>query len=335
MSKLDDFAFKLFAKKAAESKRVEESILKESNKAILQKLHLIDGEYLKKATALLFAEDPEEFVTGAFIKIGFFKTDYDLIYQDEIHGNLFAQVDKTIDLLCTKYMKAYIRYEGLQRIDEFLFHPEALREALLNAVVHKDYSSGNPIQISVYGHKLYIWNSGELPPELNLAKLQSKHPSIPFNPLIASAFFRGGYIEAWGRGIEKINVKCDSISAPHPEYNFEFGGLMILFKAKDKPMEQESKKITDGEAPVETHEVTPEVARMLAVIVGEMSRREIMNLLSLKDEKHFRKHYQQTAVSTGIIEMTIADKPNSRLQKYRLTEKGKMLLKNLKGNRSE
>ena len=142
---LEEKAFALFAKKAVKSKRLGDEVLKENRKSLLRKLHLVEGSYLKRAAVLLFHEDPEQYVTGAYVKIGFFKSDSDLVYQDEIHGNLFQQVDETIDLLLTKYMKAYISYEGLQRVERYLFPEPALREALLNAVVHKDYSSGNPV----------------------------------------------------------------------------------------------------------------------------------------------------------------------------------------------
>jgi len=136
-----------------------------------------------------------------------------------------------LDLLLTKYMKAFISYEGLQRIERFLFPAPALREALLNAVVHKDYASANPIQISVYETKIIFWNAGKLPEELPIAKLKSKHPSIPFNPLIAAAFFRSGYIETWGRGIEKIMDECSMANTPIPEFNNDFAGLMVTFDA--------------------------------------------------------------------------------------------------------
>jgi ATP-dependent DNA helicase RecG len=148
------------------------------------------------------------------------------------HGNLFQQVDNTIDLLLTKYMKAYISYEGLQRVERYLFPAAALREALLNAVVHKDYSIGNPVQISVYEDKIIFWNAGRLPDELSIELLQEKHPSIPYNPLVASAFFRAGYIEAWVRGIEKINNECKVTGVPAPEINYKFAGLMITFRAR-------------------------------------------------------------------------------------------------------
>lgn len=71
----------------------------------------------------------------------------------------FAQVDKALDTLLSKYLKTYISYEGIQRLETYLFPLYALREALLNAVIHKDYSSGIPIQISVYGHQIVIWNA--------------------------------------------------------------------------------------------------------------------------------------------------------------------------------
>ena len=113
----------------------------------------------------------------------------DLRYQDEIHGNVFEQVKKTLEILFFKYLKAYISYEGLQRLEEFLFPRPALREALLNAVVSKDYSSGVPIQISVYDDKIVLWSSGQLPQDWTIERLLGKHPSAPYNPLLANAFF--------------------------------------------------------------------------------------------------------------------------------------------------
>ena len=74
---------------------------------------------------------------------------------------------------------------------------------LYNAIVHKDYSSGNPIQISVYRNKIMFWNEGQLPENWTVEKLKQKHSSMPYNPDIASAFFRAGIIEAWGSGTLK------------------------------------------------------------------------------------------------------------------------------------
>lgn len=229
-------AFQLFRTKAAKSGRVDEAVLADDDAALLANLQLVEGHYLKRAATLLFSDQPEKFVPGAYIKIGFFVTDDDLRHQDEIHGNLFAQVEKTLATLTFKYLKAYISYEGLQRLETYLFPLSALREALLNAVIHKDYGSGIPIQISVYDHQLVIWSPGQLPEAWTLERLLGKHPSHPFNPALANAFFRAGYIESWGRGIEKIHRECREYGVPPPLFDYGMSGLMLTFQANPQQL---------------------------------------------------------------------------------------------------
>ena len=173
--------------------------------------------------------DPEKYITGAYTKIGFFNTDDDLAYQDEVHGNLFEQVEKTMELLLTKYLIAGINYKKMQRLETYPIPEPALREALLNAIVHKDYSSGNPIQISVYSNKILFWNEGELPDNWTVEKLKTKHPSRPFNPDIANTFFRSGLIEAWGRGTLKILNECKKANIPAPVFRYDLSGFIIEF----------------------------------------------------------------------------------------------------------
>src|SRR3989338_11264663 len=96
-------------------------VLADDNISLLENLELKEGSYLKRAATLLFYDKPEKFVSGAHIKIGFFVTDDDLRYQDEIHGNLFEQVEKTLEILFSKYLKAYISYKGIGRVERFLY----------------------------------------------------------------------------------------------------------------------------------------------------------------------------------------------------------------------
>ncbi|MCM1161662.1 MAG: hypothetical protein NC412_10595 [Roseburia sp.] len=211
-----------------------------SNDILMDNLHLIDeDDYLIRAAILAFYRDPEKWVTGSYIKIGYFgNSDSDLKYQDEIHGSLIEQVDVTVDLVYTKYLKALIDYDGIQRMEQFMFHKDAFREILLNAIVHKDYSSCNPIQISVYEDKIYIWNDGEMPENLDSTeKLFKKHSSKPYNPKLANVFFKCGMIEAWGRGFDKIKEACAKYDGSLPEYEINEGGIMVLCKACNKYME--------------------------------------------------------------------------------------------------
>ncbi len=271
---LSQSALQWFRDKAAKSGRVDEQVLADSDTALLASLQLDEDEYLKRAAALLFGAAPERFVPGAYIKLGFFVTDDDLRYQDEIHGDLFAQVEKTLETLRSKYLKAYISYEGLQRLETFLFPMLALREALLNAVIHKDYSSGIPIQISVYEHQIVIWNPGQLPEHWTLEKLMGKHPSNPFNPLLASAFFRAGYVESWGRGIEKIHRECFKHDIAPPAFDPSMSGLMLTFKANPAHLAAAlGEKF--GETPVKTPVKTPEEILSMLAAQPEMSLADV------------------------------------------------------------
>lgn len=222
--------FDFFRKKGVKSNRISEDVLTDSNELLLNNLKLTDGDYLKRAAVLLFHPDPEKFVTNAYVKIGFFESDSDLRFQDEVHGNLFEQVEKTMELLFTKYIKAMISYDDIYRIETFEYPKEAIREALLNAIAHKDYTGATPIQISVYKDKIMIWNYGELPENWTIDTLQKKHSSIPHNPDISNAFFRIGYIEAWGRGIRKMNEQCAAAGLPQPLYYYESSGFWVVFR---------------------------------------------------------------------------------------------------------
>ncbi len=219
-----------FKKRAIISNRIDENVLTEDNINILENLRLTDKPYLKRATILLFHPDPEKFITGAFIKIGYFQTDTELIFQDEIHGNLFEQVETTIEILFTKYIKGIISYEGIHRVETYEYPKDAVREAILNALAHKDYSIGTPIQISVYDDKLMIWNYGQLPEDWTVENLTKKHSSIPFNPDIANAFFRAGYIEAWGRGTIKIIEQCKNFGLSKPEFKNDGKDFWLIFR---------------------------------------------------------------------------------------------------------
>jgi ATP-dependent DNA helicase RecG len=283
---LDTKVLAWFRVQARKSKRLTADIVNESNTALLDKLHLVDGRNLKRAAVLLFHPDPERFVSGAYIKIGYFDNNVDLRYQDEVHGDLFAQGSQTIEILTKKYLKALISYEGVQRIETYPVPDAALREALLNAIVHKDYASAIPLQISVYPDKLMIWNPGRLPSDWTVKKLLTKHASRPFNPGVASAFFRAGLIESWGRGVEKMVAACTDAGVPGPTFRAEEGGLWTEFQfsaayvramAPTAPPTQETTQKT-------TQETTQEKILRMLKAKPTITRRELAEKLSLTED---------------------------------------------------
>lgn len=265
-----------FRQHATRSKRLATAVLAEPDDVLIERLHLRDGAYLKRAALLLFHPDPERFVTGAFVKIGYFETQAELRYHDEIHGNLFTQVRQTLDLLQSKYLKARISYEGVQRVETWPVPEEALREAVLNAITHKDYASGVPIQISVYADQLMIWNPGQLPPAWTVAQLLGKHASQPHNPDVANAFFRAGMVEAWGRGVERMVGACRSAGLPDPEFRDETTGLWSVFRFA--PASVETPVQTPVETRVEPGETRVKPGRTPAQILALLAHHPHMSL---------------------------------------------------------
>lgn len=195
---------------------------------MLEKLNLIDNGKIKRTAILLFGKNPKRFWTSAYTKVGKFKTDTDIISSDDIEGNLFEQVEKTIDLLRTKYLISEIRFEGIYRKEELEYPEEALREAIINAVIHRDYI-GPHIQLKIYPDKIILWNVGTLPKEIKIEELKKSHSSYPRNELLADVFFKAGLIEAWGRGTIKITEECKKAGLPEPEFKEEFGGFAVYF----------------------------------------------------------------------------------------------------------
>jgi ATP-dependent DNA helicase RecG len=213
-------------------------------------------------------------------------------------------------------LKALIDYEGIQRVEQFMFHKEAFREILLNAIVHKDYSSCNPIQISVYEDKIYIWNDGEMPPNLDSAdKLFMKHSSKPYNPKLANVFFKSGMIEAWGRGFEKIKEACGLYDGPLPEYEINESGIMVLCRACDKYLE-----LLRDDCQHSNHYPDQSGQDMNKSIVDfckePRSVQEIMDKFTFDSRTSFRRKYLTPMLEKGVLKMTIPEKPSSKKQKY-------------------
>lgn len=179
VSELDERAFQIFKKRALFTHRLSEDELNVSNEELIRNLHVFENDYLTRAAVLSFHPDPEKWFTGAYVKIAYFLNDADILYQDEVHGSLMEQVERTMEIIYTKYMKALIDYDGIARRETYFFPHDAFRELLLNALIHKDYLKTTPIQIQIFKDKIDIWNIGKMPDDMSVADLYKKHRSDP------------------------------------------------------------------------------------------------------------------------------------------------------------
>ena len=201
---------------------------------ILDKLHLTIGDKLKRAALILFGKDPSRFFPNIQVKIGRFGIDAsDLKFHEIIEGNLVYLLNEVPIQLTYKFLTRPIKFEGLQREEKDLYPSQAIREMLLNALVHRTYT-GAPIQMRVFDNQLSIWNEGNLPNGLSIEDLKKDHNSRPRNPIIANACFLAGYIDAWGRGTLKILNTCAEFGLPEPSIIEKNGGIEVTVFASNE-----------------------------------------------------------------------------------------------------
>jgi ATP-dependent DNA helicase RecG len=198
------------------------------------------------------------------------------------------------------------------REDNPWYPPRATREALANALCHRDYViPGGAVAVAVYDDHLDITNPGAFHFGITPENLSKPHESRPWNPIIASVFYRAGIIERWGSGTLNIVDWCAENGNPPPKWREEAGSVFVIF-APATPgggMEVTTEATTEVTTEV-TAEVTAEV-RLLMALTGEMNRQALLSALALKNDEHFRKAYLLPALEAGLIEMTIPDKPRS------------------------
>jgi ATP-dependent DNA helicase RecG len=227
---INEATIKKYLRKAEEAGRLPD-IDGLSTPELLDKLRLTKNGKLKRAAIVLFGKDPGRFYPNTFVKIGKFEDDdFTIRFQELEDGNIIQVLDKVLRTLDYKFLIRNISFEGMNRIETLEYPVPALREMLLNSLIHRNYM-GAPTQIRVYNNKLFVWNDGGLPVTITLQELTQSHSSHPRNPVLAGACFLGGYIDSWGSGIMKIINSCKAAGLPTPELNEKEGGFIVtLFK---------------------------------------------------------------------------------------------------------
>ncbi|HRP16427.1 MAG TPA: ATP-binding protein [Ginsengibacter sp.] len=229
-NELNENTIRTFLVKAIEKERIPSDALSMDRKLLLKNIGLTIGQgQLTNAAVLLFGKNLVRVSVTASFKIGRFgKSSHDLLFQDIVETNIFDMADKVMEILKAKYLIRPISYKGLERLEPLEYPEPALREAILNSIIHKNYSSTYTF-LRVYDDRLHLWNPGTLPEELTIEELKKDHSSYPRNRNIANVFFKAGYIESWGRGTNKIIDTCKEAGLPEPIIDEEQGGIGVTF----------------------------------------------------------------------------------------------------------
>ena len=254
---IDPQAIQYFLNAAIREGRINKSARDESIEQLLHRLHLLSREngQLTLAALLLFGKDVEQWNMTASFRIGRFgSSQSDLIIQDRIACPLIEMPDKVIETLRSKYLVSPIHYEGLYRKEPLEIPEEGLREMICNAVIHKDYT-GTFIQMKVFDDHITLWNGGNLPPNYTVEKLMEQHESHPRNRLIANVFYLAGFIEAWGRGYEKIREAFEAEYLETPMFEEVRGGVMATIK-RERFIELQNKDELENKTTTKTDPTT-------------------------------------------------------------------------------
>jgi len=291
------------------------------NDAFMHNLELLTAEGKPNYAAYLLADD-----NGVSVQIAKY-TDTTRVHLMENRDfgrcslvKAYKQVMERMDVENTIFTKIAVPY----RLEKELLNSIAIREAVVNAIVHNNYSNGSCPKFEFFSDRLEITSAGGLPYGLRKEDFFDGH-SAPRNKEIMRVFRDLEIVEQLGSGIPRIidayGKECIQLSNNFFRLVFPYAEGLIKTPDDLRQMEYEGVN-TPQVAPQVTPQVTPQVKKLLKNLSGEMMREELQALMELKDRKSFSELYLKPALEAGLIEMTIPDKPNSRLQKYRLTEKG-------------
>ena len=276
-----------FVRLAVANKRLTDLSLNEPLRTILEKLEFISDGKLTNGAILLFGMNPQKYFINHCVRIGRFKTETTIIDDKWAKGNLFLQFEETLNIL-KQYIAVRYEIKGIQREDIWDYPIPALREAILNALIHRDYFNVAVFtQIKAYDDHIWITNHGGLPEGISLHELTKPHKSHPRNPLIAKAFYLAGYIEQYGSGTIRMVEWMKEAGLPEPEFKEEMGGFSVYFY-KDIYTEENLRKMGLNERQIkaimyvkEKGKITNKEFQKIAGISKPTATRELAALISM------------------------------------------------------
>ena len=200
-------------------------------KALLTHLNLLDGAKPTNSAMLLFGTKPQRFHRTAEIKcISCHGTEYRRPFASlQVYGgDVFQQADQALDFVLGKINRAIgTRAESNIAPATYELPPDAIGEAIINAIAHRDYYSNASVEVRLFADRLEVWNPGRLPGSLTLDSLRDDHPSVPNNPLIAESLYLTRYIEKAGSGTQRMMELCQEASLPEPDFEQRAGSFVI------------------------------------------------------------------------------------------------------------
>lgn len=249
-----------------------------SVKEALEKLNLIRNGGITNAGVLLFGKNPQKFFLQAEIKCARFKGAEPLEFIDMkvFGGDIIDQTEDALEFI-KEHIKLHAEIKGTERVETWEYPIEAIREAITNAICHRDYRITSNVQIRIFDDRIEVWGVGPLPEPLTPEDLKRKHRSILRNPLIGKCFFLVKFIEEWGTGTNRIIGWCLKHGLPEPIFE-EISGGLVVFLRKYRITEDELEKLNQRQREAIEH----------LKVRKRVSRSEYAKLTSCSERTAFR-----------------------------------------------
>lgn len=266
----------------------------------------------------------------------------EFIDNQRAEGNFFDLLDAGMAFLFKHLnLSGKITNRSLMREERLEVPVSALREALINALAHRQWEKANlTISIAVYDDRVEIANPGILPPKITPENIKESHESFPYNRNMAQALYRSTFLESWGSGIRRIIEACQEQGVEEPTWRWDGAFVYVTFKRPAKHRSSTA-QVSAGSDPSTTQEkpnlalsspqprhnfapTSPQVRQLVELMgTGDYTIKELTEICGFIDPKHFREGYIKPALRENAIERLYADRPNHPKQKYRLTEVAK------------
>ena len=335
---------------------------------MLEHLNLLNEGRPTNAAVLLFGKSPQRFLLSSDIRCAHFhgtEVAKPIPSYQVYKGTAFDLVDQAVDFVLSKINRSIgTRAESVRAPRTYEIPPEVVTEAIVNAVVHRDYTDNGSVQVMLFADRLEVRNPGRLAPPLTLEKLREAHRSVPGNPLVGEALYLTEYIERMGTGTLDMIRRCVEAGIAEPEFAVTDGFVTTVWRsapprqgtgqemgqiagrigkwaesdggrsraggqAEGQAEDQAGDHVggqAEGQAGGQAALTAKEIAMLQACLDGAVAAETLMAAVGSSTRTgHFRR-WLNSLLTGGFLEMTVPDKPRYPAQKYRLTDKGRVVV---------
>lgn len=347
---LDKNKIRWFVGLAREKRQYPLSYTEENIPQILSSLNLITtDQHLTNAALLLFAKDTQHWFTSSHIKCAQFygtKVQKPLLSQQIYTGSVFDLVDQAFAFVMSRIDHRVSDHARGAADVQAEIPPMAVFEAIVNAVVHRDYTDNGSVQVMLFQDRLEVWSPGRMPAALTIEQLHTIHRSIPVNPLLADVVYMSGYVEQLGTGtLDMINL-CAEQGLPAPVFEEDYEFRSVIYRCGNRLTNTQGSADNDDVAGQVTGQAAGQAAgqatgqaagqvsqstQRLVLAIGRdiRTRAELMQALNLKGRDNFRKTYLTPSLKAGIIKAVYPSVETHPEQAYYLSAEGLQLLRQL------